>query len=409
MRPPTIVLTIALFLAPPAARAEDKPPPLLACTSDFEGGSGVVESIDQQARVVRIHPTEHKDRGWTCWWYVKLSGIRPGETVAIDLGGGLGDWAKPDRAAYSTDGRTWRHTAPGVRRDNWIEYRQPVDAAEVFFAWGPPLVPSDAQRLVDEAARQCRYAERIELCRTREGRPVPAVRIAQPGASDAERFGVWVNARQHAWESGSSWVARGLIEWLVSDDPRAETLRKKAAVTVVPIMDVDNAFRGAGGKNQTPHDHNRDWSADPHWPEVRAATTAIRELDARGRFDLYLDLHNPGKGDKQPFFFTPAAKLVGEAGRKNQQRFVQAARAEIAGPLKLADKLVESGPAYDRNWERISGCWVAANCRPHVVALCLETSWDTPHSTAEGYLAVGRQLGLAIEQYLREDPRGTKP
>ena len=41
----------------------------------------------------------------------------------------------------------------------------------------------------------------------------------------SKRYGVWIQARQHAWETGGSWVSRGLIEWLVSDDPRAETLR----------------------------------------------------------------------------------------------------------------------------------------------------------------------------------------
>ena len=61
------------------------------------------------------------------------------------------------------------------------------------------------------------------------------------------------------------------MEWLVSDDPRAETLRKAAKIYVVPIMDIDNVAIGAGGKDQKPHDHNRDWSDQPHWHSVAAA------------------------------------------------------------------------------------------------------------------------------------------
>jgi len=41
----------------------------------------------------------------------------------------------------------------------------------------------------------------------------------------------------------------------------------------------------------------------------------------------------------------------------------------------------------------------------HVVAVTLETSWNTPHSTTEGYRTVGRQQGLAIERYLRGEVR----
>jgi hypothetical protein len=37
------------------------------------------------------------------------------------------------------------------------------------------------------------------------------------------------------------------------------------------------------------------------------------------------------------------------------------------------------------------------------VSLTLETPWNTPHSTPEGYQLLGAQLGLAIERYFRED------
>ena len=55
-------------------------PPQLNVSSDFSNGSGIVEKIDQQKRIIRLNPSEHKDRGWVCWWYVKVSGIKPGET-----------------------------------------------------------------------------------------------------------------------------------------------------------------------------------------------------------------------------------------------------------------------------------------------------------------------------------------
>ena len=35
----------------------------------------------------------------------------------------------------------------------------------------------------------------------------------------------------------------------------------------------------------------------------------------------------------------------------------------------------------------------------------LETAWNTEHSQPHGYQTVGRQLGRAIERYLRTEPR----
>ena len=67
---------------------------------------------------------------------------------------------------------------------------------------------------------------------------------------------------------------------------------------------------------------------------------------------------------------------------------------------------MESGAKYDPEaWTAISKNWVSHHTADHVVAVTLETSWNTPSSTAENYETVGRQLMIAVERYLRIDPR----
>ncbi len=65
----------------------------------------------------------------------------------------------------------------------------------------------------------------------------------------------------------------------------------------------------------------------------------------------------------------------------------------------------ETGPSYDKLYERMSGRWVRLHTRPHVVSVCLETPWNHAQSTTEGYQSVGRELGLAIERFFRQSPR----
>jgi hypothetical protein len=77
----------------------------------------------------------------------------------------------------------------------------------------------------------------------------------------------------------------------------------------------------------------------------------------------------------------------------------------MSGPLKLAERPRTSGASYDPLWKQMSKNWVAAHAPPHAVALTLETAWNTPDSTTDGYRALGRQLGQAIEKYLRDDVR----
>jgi len=377
---------------------------VLRVEAGFPGGSVRVLGIDQQRREIRFQPADHPGRGWRCWWYFKVTGVKPGQTVTLALDGSV--WACPQRAAFSIDNETWAHTAPGRKeaigggKRRLMVYRQRVDAGEAWFAWGPPYVPRHAETLIRRAEKACPNAKRFELCRTREKRPVPALRIA-PTDGRARKRGVWVQARQHAWESGSSWVCQGLVEWLISDAPRAKALRGAAEIVVVPIMDVDNVVWGAGGKNQTPHDHNRDWSDQPHWPAVAAAIREIAALSRAGRFDVFVDLHNPGANDKQPYFYRAPADEITERQQTSFDAFLAAARAEITGPLAFKGQTRESGKSYDKNYKRISKNWVMAHTTAHVVAVTLETPWNTPHSTQPNYRRVGRELALAVERYLR--------
>lgn len=345
--------------------------------ADFPGGSVRVESVE--GNVLKVLPALHKDRGWTCWWYFKVEGATPGAALTVDVGGGV--WATPDRAVISADDKTWAHTTPGKRSKDRIAYEIQAPASAFWLAWGPPFTLRHARELLGDKA--------FELCKSRDGHSVPALRIKEGEPKHA----IWVHAGQHAWESGARWVGRGFAEWLTSD--AAADFRKTTEVVFVPIMDVDNVERGAGGKQGKPQDHNRDWSADPHWPEVRAAQAGIKAMG--DRFRLFVDLHNPGASDKAPYFYVPPPELLRE--KASLDRFLEAARAEIVGPLSATGKTRESGAAYDKDWERISKNWVSKTTG--AVAVTLETSWNTPHSTPDNYRRVGRELGLAIERFLR--------
>lgn len=372
--------------------------------ADFPGGSGVVEEIDQEAKLIRLRPAHHPDRGWRCWWYVSLSGLTPGESLVLEVGDK--PWATPDRATYSTDnGNTWRQSDSGVRDGKRIRYTIDFDSERALVAWGPPFVPDDAKALCDRLAASSSDAESFVLCKTREGRPTPALRVTSKRNAEQQppRPLIWIQARQHAWESGSSWVCRGFAEWLLSDSAAAKRLRARAEIVIVPIMDIDNVHRGAGGKNQSPQDHNRDWSDQPHWRAVNAAQTQIFAAADEGRLAAFVDLHNPSANDKQPYFYLPPKDLLSEQGRKRLDLFLKTAEQKISGPLPFTGKTIESGPKYDpKMWAFISKNWVA-RLETSAIAVTLETAWNTPNSTTDGYLAVGRQLGDTLAAVLAAD------
>ncbi len=407
---PAILLVCCL---PLAARGE------LRVVTDFEGGSAKVLALDPISRTIRIAPAGQAERGWPCWWYLRVEGLRRDETLTLEVqpseallvgpGKNRGKplvpaWALPTRASFSTDGKSWRQTEPGRALEAGMVYSFTADAETLWIAWGPPFTPADSANLVRSLAKACRGAEEFELCKSNEGRPCPALRLKDGDRRDEERPAIWLQARQHAWESGSSWVARGLGEWLAGDDPAARRLRETCEITLVPIMDIDSTATGNGGKEALPQDHNRDWTDKPHHAEVAAAQKELLRYSAEKRLALFIDLHNPGPTDRQPFFYRCPDETLAEIGVRNVDRFLTICRGELAGPLALAPEPRTSGAGYDPLWKQMSKNWVAANAPPHAVSLTLETAWNTPDSSTDGYRTVGAQLGMAIEKYLRADP-----
>ncbi len=409
----TLRLIVVVCLAITHARFARAAEPL-SVHADFEGGSVHVLEIDQDSRSVTFTPGGDPVRGWPCWWYFRIDGLTPGEAVTLKLRGSTAAvesrkplssvWAMPKQATFSTDGTDWQHTEPGQRVEEAMVYSLSVDATSVYVAWGPPYTPSMAAEFVKSISETSPHATATELCRSREGRVVPMLHVKEGDRPAEERFGVWVQARQHAWESGSSWVAQGFAEWLLSEEPDAAWLRQHAEIFLVPIMDIDNTATGNGGKDALPQDHNRDWSAEPHWKEIIAAQRKVSDLIAEQRMDVFLDLHNPAPGDPTFFYILPE-DLLQESTVELRDRFLALAyqrisKAEPRIPMSSKPKI--TGTSYHPLWRQISTNWVSMHGNADTVSVCLETGWNFTNSTTEGYRAVGAGLAATVQQFLTE-------
>ena len=391
----------------------------ISVRADFEGGSVKVIAIDQQAREVTFTPGGNPARGWPCWWHFRIDGAQPGETIKLKLLASTAvtdkpgskplaaSWSRPSNAAWSADGIEWRQTAPGATEGDAMTYKVEVAGTSVFVAWGPPCTPSTVADWMRRWSATCPAAKVEELCRSREGRPVPMLRVMEGTLPRSKRLGIWVQARQHAWESGSSWVARGFGDWLTGKSPEAAWLRNNAEIVLVPIMDIDNAATGNGGKDALPQDHNRDWSDQPHWNEVKAAKSHVSDWISAKRMDVFLDLHNPAPGDPS-FFYVLDDNLMTAKARQNRDRFVEQAYGRISKikPLiPMSNRPKYTGPNYHPLWKQISSAWVAMNGNPETVSVCLETIWNYKNCNSAGYMAVGTALAEATQAFLSERAR----
>ena len=68
-----------------------------------------------------------------------------------------------------------------------------------------------------------------------------------------------VTARVHPGESQSSFMAEGLINYLLSDDEEAREIRKKFVFKIIPMLNPDGVILGNTRSSLLGVDLNRRW------------------------------------------------------------------------------------------------------------------------------------------------------
>lgn len=214
----------------------------------------------------------------------------------------------------SEDGRAWKpvptESLPGDR----VRLTVTMPGPRLYVARTEPYRLSDLERLLDSIRNH--PLVRIEpIGQTAGGRELEIVHIGNPDAPHR----AFLRARAHPWESGSSWVAEGLIQRLLREDtalatrstglpqqaiPKADDDAKRIlstySVSILPMGNKDGVARGMTRFNLRGTDLNRNWNkpADPDVAPENAALEAWleRTIAAGRRPHLAIELHNDGSG-----------------------------------------------------------------------------------------------------------------
>ncbi|XP_077330096.1 cytosolic carboxypeptidase 4 [Lithobates pipiens] len=111
------------------------------------------------------------------------------------------------------------------------------------------------------------YFKQQTLCDTLGGNPCPIVTITAMPKSRSKnhkeefcsRHYVVLTARVHPGESNASWVMKGTLEFLISDDPIAEILREMFIFKIIPMLNPDGVINGNHRCSLNGEDLNRQW------------------------------------------------------------------------------------------------------------------------------------------------------
>lgn len=314
MRASSVLLCLAMLVwsCPAAAQASDAGPLAFIDTSHENASPAWYERSDDGAyQVFLLYDHERNSPNRAAGHiHLRLVGT-PGATVTLEFRNLDNVWnSQPGSVAreltsvaISPDGAQWTTVATDALPGNRVRVTLTMPGASLYVARMQPYRLTDLDRLLTRL-RASPHAAVTTIGQTVQGRPLEIVRIGrEPAVGDGrvEKVRrVFVRARAHPWEAGSSWVAHGLLERLIQDDAEARTWRERLVVYVLPMANKDGVARGGTRFNVNGKDLNRNWDrpADPQLvPENAALEEWLEQMIAGGRRpDLAIELHNDGRG-----------------------------------------------------------------------------------------------------------------
>jgi hypothetical protein len=285
---------------------------------DFEGGSfGRIEQVSSNHFRVHVQgQSDQRGRNRQATWYFFRTDAARGTELTISLTNLVGEYNDRPGAVsmnaetipvFSHDGEHWQHFRAmawdNVAREATLRIRLERDS--VWIAHVPPYDVSRLQRLLNELKRSP-YVRFETIGRTVEDRELPLVTVTDLQNSATPKKTIWLIARQHAWEAGTSFVMEGAMNFVSSSDSRAQELRERITFKFVPMMAQDGVIHGKVRFNMNGYDLNRhwddaDWKAEAfrhHMPEIWSVKRALYAwLDSGQHIDLMVNLHNTETGE----------------------------------------------------------------------------------------------------------------
>ena len=142
---------------------------------------------------------------------------------------------------------------------------------------------------------RAQYCSQRLLCRTLAGNNVYILTITSPDTLEDSKGKICVvlSARVHPGETPSSWMMRGVIQYLTGSTDTARALRERFVFKIVPMLNPDGVIIGNTRCNLAGRDLNRQYKnvIKEAFPPVYQTKMMIKKLLEEGTIAMYCDFH----------------------------------------------------------------------------------------------------------------------
>ncbi|XP_069048451.1 cytosolic carboxypeptidase 2 isoform X3 [Lepisosteus oculatus] len=175
----------------------------------------------------------------------------------------------------------------------------PHDRDTCYFAHCYPYTYSNLRTYLSEIEQdpvRSQFCKIRMLCRSLAGNLVPVLTVTNPATREQEgvrKPAIVVTARIHPGETNSSWVMKGILDFLLGNSEDAALLRDTFVFKLVPMLNPDGVIVGNYRCSLTGRDLNRNYRSilRDFFPTLWATKNMIQRLCEERKVLLYCDLH----------------------------------------------------------------------------------------------------------------------
>ncbi len=365
--------------------------------NSFIGGNGELLEIDLHSNTIIMRPEIKGGSPHRGWFNARIDNLIPNKRYCLRVIQNC--WAGI-YSYYNIGDSCWTHFTD-YHKDNNTNYTFHFTPMfdKLHIAMMPPYLLSNLDRLIRDIYKKDTLNTE-DFWTSENGRFGKVISIGNSSAS----FCIWITARLHAFEAVSSWVAEGLIRWLLSNDPYAYWLTKNCIINIVPIVDIDSVCVGSSGKHRNPVDFARDACETPYWNFTK---NLLRLFDQEGPPDIFIDLHGPHGKENDIFVYAPPKVYNSAKYDSNLNNYCD-----------ILSKLMPTGIEFNR---RIWYCPLEPDeCGQYMtntiysylqrkyygrsrlkLAIGIETPWSLLNYNIDMFLSCGALYGKTISHYLQ--------
>jgi len=247
---------------------------------------------------------------YTYWTNFKVSNVLNKEvtfkiTNAYDVMF-LTETIEEAQMVYSYDGENWNRITNHSYSYGIYTFTQTFTSDEAQIATFFPFSYTNMSNYVDTISLS-EWATKTVLGLSEQGRDIDLLTITNTAIPISEKKVIYIIGRQHAAETASSHMLKGMIDFLISDDTDAQRMMNHFVWYIVPMVNPDGVYSGKSRATSKNRDPNRDWHDDNHNSvEIDIVRGDINSKHTAYGIDFFIDWHSQMMDDRwHNFIYSP--------------------------------------------------------------------------------------------------------